>query len=241
MFRKFLRFPGIGVTRGVESALMPAGRPSEIESGVEDRYGKWSGARARRAARTASFIRTCCARWLTRAALCDVPPGPPGRATSPQPAALRLPPGAPAPGRLGVPVAQRAGRASRVSARVSRLPGACARRGFRSAARSGTHVRQSAGSDRRTLRSHAYGALPGGPSAAGSRTVPCSAPDASACDGLTSPPPRTDGVRTLRALQGRVRRRTRRSAARSPKRSAHRASELPGVEPRPGLAPPPAL
>ena len=43
-----------------------------------------------------------------------VPAGPSGRPASAQPAALRLPPGAPPPGRLGVPLAQRAGRAARL-------------------------------------------------------------------------------------------------------------------------------
>ena len=115
---KFLRFPALDVVRGRGIRFDAASHQVQLPVRTGCRSGMANG----RAAAAKASCDNCffgqnllCAVADVRS-LCDVPPGAPGRTAPTQSTAVRVPPGAATAGGLGVPVAQRAGLAPRLSA-----------------------------------------------------------------------------------------------------------------------------
>jgi hypothetical protein len=114
-FVKFQRFPGNGLVTGGKIRFdARASNRASSQNGVLVRYGKWSGSGIEGQLRELllSSESPLCRPRLR--GVRNLSPGPPGRVASPSSVAVRLPAGAPAAGRLGVPDSQRAGRAARL-------------------------------------------------------------------------------------------------------------------------------
>ena len=88
----------------------------------ESTYGNWAHGAGQAGLRELLFSseQPLCARRLR--SLRDVSPCASGWPSAPEPAAFRVPPGARAPGRLGVPVASRAGCPTRVARAAAAHP-----------------------------------------------------------------------------------------------------------------------